>query len=100
MYECAYTANCALVGYRCKVGACTKIVRTYRGIVMHCLRVHGLKAQMELFNAAKLSVETVMEKKNDETKVKRNVKPIRAAGVTARDIRSFDTTGKFSVSED
>jgi hypothetical protein len=48
MYDPCYTQNLGLVGFRCRVGACTKVVRTYRGIVMHCLRVHKLRAQMTL----------------------------------------------------
>ena len=42
-----YSQNIGLCGFRCRVGACTKVVRSYRGIVMHVKRVHGLGAQME-----------------------------------------------------
>lgn len=48
MYDPCYSTNLGLVGFRCRVGQCTKVVRTYRGIVMHCLRVHGLRAQIAL----------------------------------------------------
>jgi hypothetical protein len=48
MYDPCYTSNLGLVGFRCRVGDCKKVVRSYRGIVMHCKRVHGLEAQMKL----------------------------------------------------
>ena len=35
-------------GFRCKL--CSRVVRTYRGVMMHAFRVHGLKPQMELFD--------------------------------------------------
>lgn len=47
MYDPIYSQNIGLCGFRCRVGACTKVVRTYRGIMMHCLRVHKMRAQME-----------------------------------------------------
>ena len=48
MYEACYTPNLGNVGFRCRVGECKRVVPTYRGIVMHCKRVHGLEAQIEL----------------------------------------------------
>jgi hypothetical protein len=48
MYDPIYSQNIGLCGFRCRVGSCTKVVRSYRGIVMHCKRVHGLKAQTVL----------------------------------------------------
>jgi len=46
-------------GYRCKL--CARVTRTYRGMEMHCLRVHNLKAQGELFDGEKVQREA-----NDE----------------------------------
>jgi hypothetical protein len=56
MYDPIYSTNIGLCGFRCRVvradgKPCTKVVRSYRGIVMHCFRVHGLRAQMKLFDA-------------------------------------------------
>ena len=48
MYDPIYSQNIGLCGYRCRVGACMRVVRTYRGIVMHCWKKHGLRAQMEM----------------------------------------------------
>lgn len=53
MYDPIYSQNIGLCGFRCRVvnkdgTSCTRVVRSYKGIVMHCLRVHGLRAQMEL----------------------------------------------------
>src|SRR6266568_4417006 len=67
MYEPLYSATAGgPFGYRCKLpqrGAkpntaealvlCNRTTRTYKGIVMHCLRVHGLRAQMEMFDGEK-----------------------------------------------
>lgn len=50
MYDPIYSQNIGLVGYRCRVGDCKRVVPTYRGITMHCLRVHGIVAQMEIAN--------------------------------------------------
>ena len=62
MYEPLYSpTEGGPYGYRCKVrtmldgtvsknGAlCNKVCRTYRGIVMHCKKVHGLEQQQEMF---------------------------------------------------
>jgi len=51
MYDPIYSQNIGLCGFRCRVvekdgKSCTRVVRTYRGIIMHCLRVHGLRPQM------------------------------------------------------
>ena len=82
MYDPIYSQNIGLCGFRCRVvtadgRACTKVVRTYRGITMHCLRVHGLRAQMKLFDAVLCSVESVEEKKDGkeekENKVERQL---------------------------
>lgn len=53
MYDPIYSANVGLCGFRCRCKqrdgtACRRVVPTYRGIVMHCKRVHGLAAQMEM----------------------------------------------------
>lgn len=63
MYDPIYSQNIGLCGFRCRVvdsagKACTKVVRTYRGITMHCKRVHGLVAQMKLFDEVKDGKET------------------------------------------
>ena len=57
VYDTVYSQNIGLCGFRCRVGACTKVVRSYRGIVMHCKRVHRLVAQMELSYAGTLHKE-------------------------------------------
>lgn len=76
MYDPIYSQNIGLCGFRCRVvdsagRACTKVVRTYRGIVMHCKRVHRLVAQMEM---------------NFDGKEKQaaDVKPVRASGSAER----------------
>jgi len=66
MYEPLYsTHEGGPFGYRCKIKIdtlncfkpCNKVCRTYRGIVMHCLRVHNVRAQMELFDEEKTKRE-------------------------------------------
>lgn len=78
MYDAVYSQNIGLCGFRCRVGACTRVVRTQRGITMHCLMVHGLRAQIALFDAAPISVGT-KEKESGKVKTIKKPKLVRAA---------------------
>jgi hypothetical protein len=74
VYDPIYSQNIGLCGFRCRVGACTKVVRTYRGINMHCLRVHGLRAQIA-FPFPSLLIE---EKKDGESQTERELQSVRS----------------------
>lgn len=76
MYDAVYSQNIGLCGFRCRVGACTRVVRTQRGILMHCRRVHGMVAQRELFEG---DMTLAKEKKNGKSKAKtvRKLEPVR-----------------------
>ena len=68
MYDPIYSNNIGLCGFRCRAPGCRKVVPTYRGIVMHCKRVHGLEAQMEIPG---------MEKRDAKSKTAKQSEPIR-----------------------
>lgn len=76
MYDPIYSQNIGLCGFRCRVvdsagKSCTKVVRTYRGIVMHCKRKHGLVAQMQLFGDAPAVAENIKESKDGKRSKRR-----------------------------
>lgn len=48
IFEPLYSPDLGLAGFRCRCGACTRVVRTQRGAEMHCWRKHKIKAQMEM----------------------------------------------------
>lgn len=76
MYDPIYSQNIGLCGFRCRVvnkdgTSCTRVVRSYKGIVMHCKRKHGLVAQMKLF-------ETLQENNNGKKlETARKLEPVR-----------------------
>lgn len=88
MYEPCYTSSQGLVGFRCRVGACTRVVRSYKGIMMHCKRKHGLTEQMKLFDAVK-------ETKDEETKTA-ELEPIREQRTESPTTAHFDR-GIFAI---
>lgn len=85
MYEPCYTSTQGLVAFRCRVGACTRVVRTLRGIKMHCLRVHGLREQIEMFsvpvraeNQDGVMTPIAKEKIDGEARSREKPKPVHA----------------------
>jgi hypothetical protein len=71
MYTALYTTKHDIVGFRCCIGDCTRVVRILRGIKMHALRVHNVKQQGELFDGEKTSNNAKPEPVRDErTKLK------------------------------
>jgi hypothetical protein len=79
MYDPIYSQNIGLCGFRFRVGDCKRVVRSYRGIVMHCRRVHGLTAQIEF---------PFPKENKDETKTGTELQPIRGAETTTSDSRA------------
>ena len=80
------------MGFRCKVktqqdGAlryCNRVVRTERGIAMHCKRVHKIVTQMELFDA-----EETQREANELQPVRANVIKRRSRDGDAGIFREF-----------
>lgn len=75
MYDPIYSNNLGLVGYRCRcTPECVRIVPTYRGIVMHCKRVHGMTAQIEFpYPKEQNDVRHEDVKSDDDGKTSRSV---------------------------